>query len=139
MQHPCLDFGTPMQVLITEHRRILDAIEASPPFDGDCEELVALDNAEWDALKAVIAAPCSNRADALAVLQHFRPYVAAQGNAFGGALRDFGEVTCTVAETILRALAVALGEDEAGEGLCVSAMAGHPLATAQHSANLRQA
>lgn len=110
LQPSFINAATPMQAAIAEHHRILDAIEVSPPFDGDCEELVALDHAELDALEAVIAAPCISRADALAVLKHFRPYVAAQGSAFGGMLRDMGEVTCSVAETILRALAVTLDE-----------------------------
>ncbi|WP_200940956.1 tyrosine-type recombinase/integrase [Methylobacterium sp. Leaf113] len=104
---------TPMQAVIAEHHRLLIAIEASPPFDCDCEELVALDRAEQDALEAIVATPCSGRADALAVLRHFQPYVAAQGSAFGKLLYDMGDITCTVAETILRALAVALDEPAA--------------------------
>ena len=99
-----------MQAAIVEHRRLLDAIEAASPFDGRCEEHVDLNNAELEALEAVAAAPCTSRADALAVLKHFQPYVAARGSAFGEVLREMGEYACSVAETVLRALAVALDE-----------------------------
>ncbi len=106
---------TPLQRAMKVHRDALSALEAAGPFDGENPELVALDNAEMDAMGALLAAPYSTRADAIALVSHLRPFV---GEKKHPVLKDMGEVTCDVLAKVLDVCSAALAGGDSSAAPC---------------------
>lgn len=107
--------SSPLLAAIELHRLALADLEAAGPFDGGNPEMVALDNAEMNAMEALLAAPYSTPADAIALVSHLRPFV---GEKKHPVLKDMGEVTCDVLAKVLDVCAVALAGGGSSAAAC---------------------
>lgn len=106
---------SPLLAAIELHRLAFEELAAAGPFDGEDPKLVALDNAEMDAMEALLAAPYSTRADAIALVSHLRPFV---GEKKHPVLKDMGEVTCDVLAKVLDVCSAALAAGDGSAAAC---------------------
>lgn len=106
---------SPLLAAIELHRLAFEELAAAGPFDGEDPKLVALDNAEMDAMEALLAAPYSTRADAIALVSHLRPLV---GDRPHPTLKETGEVACDVLAKVLDVCSAALAGGDSSAAAC---------------------